>query len=149
MMQYEFLVILDHLLTNRANSILHSVYFCHESGCDGLNLLFIAILKVLIPFRIEWVGRPLYFDMPLLFNQLPNFNQAYACVGVGESSAFSVVTQKVTVSDPASGFVRMAAFSPSVNSPSDKVVDLIERFATNYMPMIVRPAAQYRVEFVD
>ena len=84
MMQYEFLVILDHLLTNRANSILHSVYFCHEFGCNGLNLLFISILKVRILFRIEWVGRPLYFDMPLLFNQLANLDQTDACVGIGK-----------------------------------------------------------------
>ncbi len=87
-MQYTFLIILDHLLTNRADSILHSVYSCHESGCYGLNLLFIAILKVLIPPWIEGIGRPFYFDMPLLFDQLSNLDQTCACVGVGKSPAF-------------------------------------------------------------
>ena len=149
MVQYEFLIVLRHLLTNRADSILHSVYSCHESGCAGLNLLFIAILKVLLPLRIEWVGRRLYFDMPLPLDQLPNLDQTCACVGVGKSPALSLFTQKVALGDPASGFVGMAAFAPSVDSPTDKTVDFAERLSTDYMPMIVRPAAQYGVEFVD
>ncbi len=31
MMQNEFLIVLCHLLTNRAGSLLRSMYSCHES----------------------------------------------------------------------------------------------------------------------
>jgi len=87
--------------------------------------------------------------MPLLFDQLSNLDQTCACVRVGKSPAFSVVTQKIALRDPASGFVRIAAFAPSIDSPPYITVDFAERLGTDHVPVVVRPAAQHGVEFID
>src|SRR5262245_6044661 len=57
--------------------------------------------------------------------------------------------RKVAVSNPASGFVRMAAFSPAIHPSPDKVVELGEGLTTEHVAMIVRPAPQDGTEGVD
>ncbi len=60
-----------------------------------------------------------------------------------------ILTQKVAISDPASGFVRVATFAPSVDSSPYKVIDFGKRLGTDDVPMIVCPTSEHRVELVD
>lgn len=87
--------------------------------------------------------------MSLPFDQLSNLDQACACIGVGKSPAAGLSLEKIAFGDPASGFVRMTAFAPSIKSPPGEAADFAERLGTDDMPMIVCPATQYGVEFVD
>ena len=99
--------------------------------------------------RVEWVGRPFDLDMPLLFDRFCDFDQAVACRRVGETPTTPIITQKVAVGDPASGFIWVATFAPSVDSAPHKVIDLSKHLGTDNVPMVVCPASEYGVELVD
>ncbi len=99
--------------------------------------------------RVEWVGRPFDLDMPLLFYLFCCFDQAVARSRVGEVPSTSIVMQKVAFGDPASGFIRMAAFAPSVDSIPYEAIDFGKRLGTDNVPMVVCPASEYGVELVD
>ena len=87
--------------------------------------------------------------MPLLFDRFCDFDQAVACGRVGEAPTTPILTQEVAAGDPASGFIRAAAFAPSVDSAPHKTIDFGKRLGTDNMPMVVCPASEHGVEFVD
>lgn len=99
--------------------------------------------------RVEWISCRLDLDMPLPFYRFCYVDQAVARSRVGEAPAAPIITQKVAIGDPASGFVRVATFAPSVDSTPYKVIDFGKRLSTNDVPMLVCPASEHRVEFVD
>ena len=109
----------------------------------------VTVLEVVVPLRVEWVGRPFDLDMSLLFYLFCYFDQAVARSRIGEVPTTSIVMQKVAFGDPASGFIRVAALAPSVDSSPHKAVDLGKHLGADNVPMVVGPASEYGVEFVD
>jgi len=99
--------------------------------------------------RVEWVGRPLDLEVPLLFDHFCDFDQAVACRRIGEVPTAPIGAQKVALGDPAAGLVRMAALAPSVDAAPHEAIDFGERLGANPMPMVVGPASEYGVELVD
>ena len=99
--------------------------------------------------RVEWVSRRLDLDIPLPFDRFCYVDQAVACRRVGEAPTAPILTQEVAIGDPASGFVRVTTFAPSVDSSPYKVIDFGKRLSTDDVPMIVCPTSEHRVELVD
>ena len=94
-----------------------------------MNLLFIAVLEVLVPFRIEGVGRSADLQMPLLLDHLCDFDQALTCVGIGEAPFAGLSLEKIAFGDPPPGLIRMATLAPSIQSSPDVTVELPEGLA--------------------
>lgn len=55
----------------------------------------------------------------------------------------------VSLNDPLTTFVRMSAGRPPPKDLEEGVIDVLECFACHDAPMVIRPAADFRVELVD
>ena len=56
---------------------------------------------------------------------------------------------KIALGDPASRFVRMAEFGPSIESSPDETVEMRKRLTTDAGSMIVGPPSEGRVQRID
>ena len=141
MVEHEVRVVLDHLPAFGAESVLDAQYLGDAGGGQGEGLLTVAALEVRLPFGIEWVRRSPDFDVPLLFDQLRDLDQAGACIRIGETPFTGLSLEKIAFGDPPAGLVRVAASAPPIETAPYVAVELTEGLGTDDVPMVVGPAA--------
>jgi hypothetical protein len=71
-MQFEALLVLDHLSANGTPTVLPGQEFSAKYRRRSQRQVSIAVLEARLPVGIEWVGATLDLDITLRFDRLPN-----------------------------------------------------------------------------
>src|SRR5262249_41768336 len=106
-------------------------------------------VEIRLPVRIERVGSPLDLEVAFGLEALAHPEDLLAGGRISKAPTFPRSMEKVTVSDPAPGLVRVAALSPAKQPPPHETVQPEEGLATEGVAMVVGPTSQKRVEPID
>jgi len=148
-MQVHLLVDWDHLPTARAEPVLVAQEWSSTRRRRPQRQRAVAVLEVRLPGRVEGISRALDLERARRCDRFPHPEQLLASSRVSEAPRFSRTMRKVAVSDPAPGLGRVAALSPALHSPPDKVIELGEGLSANHMALLVRPTPEHGGEGLE
>jgi len=148
-MQFEGFLAIDKLSTDRTASCLLPQECCTKRRGPLQRQVTVSILEGSLPERIEWIRVALDLDMTLGFDRCLYAEELLAGCRIGKAPGCPRLMGKVALGDPASRFVRMAEFGPSIESSPDETVEMRKRRTTDAVPMIVGPSSEERVQRID
>ena len=149
MVQFEGLLALDDLSADRTTSCLLLQEFCTKCRGRLQCQQSISLLKVSLPVRVEWIGLAFDLNMTLGFDRCLYAEELFAGRRIGKAPGCTWLMGKIALGDPASRFVRMAEFGPSIESSPDETVEMRKRRTTDAVPMRVGPSSEERIQRID
>ena len=149
MVQFDGLLALDDLSADRTTSCLLLQEFCTKCRGHFQCQLSLSLLKVSLPVGVEWIGIAFDLNMTLGFDRCLYAEELFAGCRIGKAPGCTRLMGKIALGDPASRFVRMAEFGPSIESSPDETVEMRKRRTTDAVPMIVGPSSEERMQRID
>lgn len=149
MMQFERLIVLEHLLAAGATPMLLLQDFGTKRRRRLERQLALAVLKIRFPLGVAWVSVALDLHRPLLFARLLHADALCPGGRVGKAPGLPRAVGERARSEPVTGFVGVTECGPSIEASPDAVVTCRTRRAPDDVAVGVRPSPYHGGEGSD